>query len=146
MNIGDRVRIVTKWPEENIFLSKISPWRFNTFEGTIVRGNPTLDPEGTFNLLTGNPEHPVSIIQHSRVERVERLGVVKGSSPRANRTRYVMLTTVKGKEHRIEVYSTKRIACDCVGFGYRKNCTHVGVVREFLVKKYGLDWTKEVFK
>ena len=143
MNIGDRVRVVTKWPESYLFATE--PFRLSTYEGTVIRGNPHLDPPGSFNLLTGNPEYPVSIIQMDRVVEWQVVGKVKGA-PLANKTRYVIVRTAKGKEHRVSVHSSGHVACDCTAFSFRRKCSHSADARAYLVNKFGPQWVGKVFK
>lgn len=143
MNIGDRVRVVTKWKDDYLFAKE--PFRLATYEGTVVKGNAIQDPPGTFNLLTGNPEHPVSIIDFKNVVECEVIGKVKGA-PRANRTKYILVRTVKGKEHKVAIHSTGHIACDCVGYEFRQTCSHSVDAQDYLTNKYGYRWTNEVFK
>lgn len=141
MNIGDRVRVTTKHPNENLFAKERV--RLNTYEGVVVRGDK-FDPAGTFCLLTGNKDHPVSVIAYTNLVSEEVVGHVKGS-PSANRARYITVRTVKGKEHKITVSSTGFVACDCVGFGYRNTCSHSTSAINYLMHNYGVNWTAKVF-
>jgi len=143
MNIGERVRVVTKMPESYLFAKE--PFRLSTYEGTIVRGNERLDPPGTFNLLTGNPQYPVSIIAMKNVVEWEVIGKVKGA-PFANRSRYILVRTAKGTEHKVALFSSGHATCDCTGFGYRRNCSHVSDGLAYVKRRFGNDWVKGVFK
>lgn len=144
LQVGDRVRVTMRWPESYIHATE--PFRYNTYEGTVVKSNSQLDPPGTFNLLTGNPEYPVSIITLKHVINIEYMGSGIKIPVRANRTRYIVVQTTKGTEHRVGIHSTGHLSCDCMGYQYRKQCRHMTYAQSFLDRKYPGGWVKGVFK
>lgn len=140
MNIGERVRVTVRHPEAYIHAS--SPFRDTVYEGTVVRGNGW-EPKDTFNLLTGRPEYPVSVIAIKNVVATEVLGKVRGS-PSIYGTKYIIVRGEKG-DHRLSVHSSGLVECDCTGFGYRRKCKHQTMALQWLKGKFGEDWRLGVF-
>jgi len=140
MNIGERVRVTVRHPEQYLYAS--SPFRDTVYEGTVVRGTGW-EPKDTFNLLTGRPEFPVSVIATKNVVATEILGRVK-AAPSIYGTKYVIVRSDKG-DHRVSVFSSGLVQCDCAGFGFRRKCKHQSMTLTWLAGKYGANWKDKVF-
>lgn len=140
MNIGDRIRVTVRHPESYIYAT--SPFRDTVYEGTVVRGNGW-EPKDTFNLLTGRPEYPVSVIAQKNVVACEVIGKTKGI-PSVNGTKYIIVKGSKS-DHRVAVFSSGLLECDCVGFSYRRKCKHRDMALAWLKEKHGDNWVRKVF-
>jgi hypothetical protein len=140
MNIGERVRVTVRHPDD--YIHATTPFRDAVYEGTIVRGTGW-EPKDTFNLLTGRPEYPVSVIALKNVVASEVLGKVRGS-PSIYGTKYIIVRGEKG-EHRLSVHSSGLVECDCVGYGFRRKCKHQVTALKWLAAKHGSDWRVKVF-
>lgn len=140
MNIGDRVRVTVRHPEQYLYAT--SPFRDTVYEGTVVRPSG-YEPKDTFNLLTGRPEYPISVIATKNVIATEVLGHVK-ATPSVYGTKYVIVRSDKG-DRRVAVHSSGLVQCDCPGFEFRRKCKHQTMVLTWLAGKYGADWKGKVF-
>ncbi len=141
MQIGDTIRVQVRKKDDWYFAK--TPYRIDTYEGTVVKQQPWA-PEDTFDLLTGNPQYPVSTIANKYVVSVEVIGRSK-LMPRSN-VKAIIVETDAGKRHRVELFNTGLAKCDCVGFGYRRKCSHQADALAWLITKYGTDWKRVVFK
>jgi hypothetical protein len=147
LNIGQRVRVKVRGLDN--WIHAPSRDRVNVYEGTVVKGNPRLDPPDTFCLLTGNPNHPVSIIANRNVVEVESLGgatkhvakKIAGSD-----TRTIKVISKSNKEYAVTLFSSGLIKCNCAGYEHRSKCRHKTLAFDWLIQKYGLGWNKIVFK
>lgn len=140
MQIGDTIRVQVRKKDDWYFAK--SPTRIDTYEGTVVKQQPWA-PADTFDLLTGNPQFPVSTIATKYVVKVEVLGRGK-LMPRRN-VKAIIVETVKGKRHRVELFNTGLLICDCTAFGFRRKCSHQKDALAWLINKYGTDWKRVVF-
>jgi hypothetical protein len=140
MNIGDRIRVTVRHADD--YFRAASPFRDTVYEGTVVRGNGW-EPKETFNLLTGRPEYPVSVIAQKNVVACEVIGKTSGVLS-VNGTKYIIVKGPKSK-HRVSVFSSGLLDCDCVGFGFRRKCKHQAAALEWLKTKHGDNWARKVF-
>ena len=142
MNIGDKIQVKVRSIDANI--NNKTGWKEVIMEGVVVKGTPHLDPPNTFCLLTGNPEFPISIINLSSVVDYKLLGVSCQQLPN-DRTRFVIFQSKNG-DHKIRIHNSGYVACDCIGFHYRRRCSHRDSTLQWLTEKYGTDWKKSLFK
>jgi len=142
MNIGDHIRVEVNSIDATIWNK--TGWKKTVLEGTVVKGNERLDPPDSFNLLTGNPEFPVSIIQNSAVVKLEVLGR-SAKLMISDRPRMVKVELEKGHVHTVTIHNSGLLQCNCLGFTYRRKCKHRDEVLTWLGIAYGKDWKKEIF-
>lgn len=139
MNIGDKIRVTFRVLEAFVFNSPA--WRNMSLDGTVIRSVDG-DPRDSFRLLTGVPDHPIYLVQNSQIKNIEYLGKsIKQLT--ADRPRFVI---VEGKNsHRVSLFNSGYVACDCKGFSFRRRCSHRDLVLNWLKDQYGGAWKKRVF-
>ena len=109
---------------------RISTIRFdqhNTYEGIVVPSSRSF----TFAVRTGNERHPISEFEASD-PAVITIEYLKGAKSDAR----VFKVRVKSKKKTYHVsLFNKTFNCNCTGFSYRKTCSHVVGVKNFVKEK-----------
>lgn len=141
VHVGDKIRVQTKQNDDWYFAKERT--RINTYEGTVVKST-NLDPPDTFNLLTGNPNYPISTIALHNVVNVEVLGRSK-FVPSVPTTKKIIVETEKGTRHVLSLFTSGLIQCDCKGFQYRRKCSHLQTALQWLKETHGTRWVPAIF-
>lgn len=109
---------------------RVSTFRFdkhNTYEGIVVPSSRSF----TFAVRTGNERHPISEFE-ANDPAVLQIEILKGVKSDAR----VFKVHVKSKKKTYHVsVLNKSYNCNCTGFSYRKTCSHVTGVKNFLKEK-----------
>lgn len=126
--VGSFVRLTTRWPHCSGYSTQDQ-----MFMGTIVNipsyWSQHKDVD-TLAIETGNPQHPISLINLERIVDVE---YIKGSSKLATKVSNPVIITVtvagsKGKVYNVESRDGKW-TCTCTGFEFRNQCKHINQVK-----------------
>jgi hypothetical protein len=109
---------------------RISTIRFgqnNVYEGIVVPSNRSF----TFAVRTRNERHPISEFE-ANDPAVLQIEILKGVKSDARV--FKVLVKSKRKTYHVSVLN-KSFNCNCTGFSYRKTCSHVTGVKNFLKEK-----------
>jgi len=128
--IGSVVRVVTKFP--NTYYYSDAEYEYKTFTGRIIRPESWMQGD-EFNIETGNPKYPKSII---RLKNVSEIQYLSGSARKIEEsvTRIFKITSKSSKKQYTVTVDGMRGRCDCLGFQFRKNCKH----NDAVLKKIGV--------
>lgn len=109
---------------------RVSTFRFdkhNSYEGIVVPSSRSF----TFAVRTGNERHPISEFE-ANDPAVVSIEYVKGAKSNAR----VFKVRVKSKKKTYHVsLMNNSFNCNCTGFSYRKTCSHVVGVKNFVKEK-----------
>ena len=120
MNIGDTVtvRVLNPlWARREAYAYPMV--QFESYTGPVLP-NPSWVSADQICIGTGNVAHPFRVIEKARIQGYSQASAVSGAQKRT--------WTVPGSKPGQNYLVTREGAqwgCNCVGFGYRRACTHV---------------------
>lgn len=117
--IGSKIEVTTRYP--SICLYSTKKYQDNTYVGTVIKNDRWVDAN-SFSVMTGNKNHPVSVIN---LARVHKLKIIEGSS--------INVKTYKVKDY-IVTQNGDHFSCTCIGFKYHSKCRHITGVKDEQVK------------
>ena len=117
MNVGENVTLTVKnplWDRRSIYGYAVA--EFETYTGTVVP-NPIWVGADQLCLSTGTVQFPFRVLDR---DRIVGLSEAVGQSE----SKVFNIVGAKGKSYVVTV-ENGRWGCNCVGFGYRRSCSHV---------------------
>ena len=125
MEIGSIVKLKVRsplWANRSAYAYPLR--EFETYEGTVLPSPRWVGPD-QLCLSTGDPKFPFRVIERANIlgeaieaipESVQSVWTIKGS---------------KGQPY-IVTRNGSLWSCNCVGFGYRRSCTHVNEAKSLI--------------
>ncbi len=128
--IGEKVTVVTEWSDS--FCTAMEYVRasnqFHKTTGTVVE-NPKWVSVDCFCLATGNPNHPIAVINRSRVRSIEKANGEKTKEVErlieAKNQTWTVPSSRKGKPGYVITKKDNHWSCTCQGFAFRATCRHI---------------------
>jgi hypothetical protein len=118
-----RLRVKVKhplWDMRDRYVHGTIP-EFNEYEGDVMP-NPSWLDSNSFCLTTGDRDAPFRIIVKNSIVSGSTC-VSNGADPVRS---YVSIPGNSGKRHNVYLSDDGlQFSCDCIGYGYRRNCSHV---------------------
>ena len=124
--VGSRVRVTTMYPNTYAYRGENENYVTYTREGIVVESifkNPF-----NFAVKTGDPDHPVSEYNAKSQHVVKIEYIVGGAQQVATDNKAWKVKSTDGKKVYIVERANGKFSCTCTGFGFRKDCKHVGAV------------------
>lgn len=124
-----RIRVLNPmYAYRHTYASYIQTPEYNEYEGEIMdrKAFAWLKPD-QFIMSTGDEDAPYRIIDKDRIICGWRIKSVRHSSDVLD---HVSIPGKSGKSYIVSVGSRGDLRCNCLGFSYRRTCTHVSEVEE----------------
>lgn len=124
--VGSRVRVTTMYPNTYAYRGEYDNYVTKTREGVVVQ-SIFKDPF-YFAVETGESDHPVSEF-NSKSQHVIRIEVLLGGTQNIETSNKAWkLKSADGKRVYLVQRTNGRFSCTCKGFGFHKDCKHIGIV------------------
>jgi len=124
VNVGDIVKLKVRsplWDRREAYAYPIA--QFEVYTGTVL-SSPTWVGADAICLATGDVRFPFRVIEKARIE-----GYSRGpASPKALQTAWTVPGGKPGQTYLV-TREGSRWGCNCVGFGYRRACSHVVIAK-----------------
>ena len=124
MNVGTIVKLKVRnpiWDRREAYAYPIA--QFEVYTGTVLP-SPTWVGADAICLATGDVRFPFRVIEKARIE-----GYSQGpASPKALQTAWTVPGGKPGQTYLV-TREGSRWGCNCVGFGYRRACSHVVIAK-----------------
>lgn len=117
--IGSKIKVTTK--SKSIYYYSTEEYEYHQYTGEVIK-NDRWVPADSFSVMTGNIQHPVSIIS---VKNVHNLEIISGKQNEVK--------VFKIKDYVI-TKNGKHFSCTCIGFKYHSKCKHITQVKDEQVK------------
>jgi len=126
--VGQEVSVTVKNSFELLRSWFRSQPKTTTYTGRVVKPFKWLSHD-EFCMTTGEPKLPIRVIN---MKHVVELDGVKGEY-KPNAPKVVTVKGSKGDEYTVTI-NNQRSSCTCVGYSFRKTCSHIKTVEEQLGK------------
>ena len=123
MRLKVRIRNVL-YPYRKVYANYMVIPEYNDYEGEIVP-SPSWLSKNQFMMTTGDPDAPYRILEKDSIICGWRISSVDKCEDQ-------VVVRVPGKSGTVHLVSLDsdgvQLRCDCLGFSYRKTCSHVKAV------------------
>ena len=131
-DVGEKISVTTAWSDHyKTSMPHVRAVRsFNTTIGVVVENMKWVAAD-CFCMTTGNPYHPIAVIQLDRVYKLEYVSGKEAEQIEAP-SKEDATWSVKGSGKKFYTVTKKgnTWSCTCPGFTYHKKCKHVDAKKE----------------
>ena len=120
MNIGETITVRALsplWANRKAYAYPIA--QYQSYTGTVLP-NPSWVSADQICIGTGNVDFPFRVIEKARIQGYSQASAV----PEAQKRTWAVPGTKPGQNYLV-TREGAQWGCNCVGFGYRRSCTHV---------------------